>query len=115
MSVASETGLPEGAELMSDGSGRVRYPLRYPISFKVGGVDQKLEEIIVRRKNFEDNLTIKAMTNEVDIGFTLFMRLTGIEEPIARKLDDVDQMAFGQIVESFTKPGPKMPMSAPVT
>lgn len=103
--------LPEGSELREDGT--VRYTLRYPIEYRVGNSPQKLTEIIVRRKNFADNKAIKALTNDVDIGFTLFCRLTGVEEPIADKLDDIDQMAFGQIVESFSKPGPKTTTSAP--
>lgn len=102
--------LPEGATLLADG--KVRYELRYPIKYKMGNADQELKEIIVRRKNFADNKAIKALNNEVDIGFTLFCRLTGVDEPIADQLDDIDQIAFGQIVESFTTSGPKTRTSA---
>lgn len=107
--MTQESTLPEGATLLADG--KVRYELRYPIKYQLGGVEQQLSEIIVRRKNFGDNKAIKSLTNEVDIGMTLFVRLTGIDEVIADQLDDVDQMAFGQIVESFTMPGPKTPTS----
>ncbi len=106
----AESMLPEGATLIADG--KVRYTLRYPIKYSMGNAEQELAEIVVRRKNFSDNKAIKALDNEVDIGFTLFCRLTGIEEAIADKLDDIDQIAFGRIVESFTTPGPKTQTSA---
>lgn len=107
--MTQESNLPEGATLLADG--KVRYTLRYPIKYSMGNAEQELAEIVIRRKNFSDNRAIKALESDVDIGFTLFCRLTGVEEPIAEKLDDIDQMAFGQIVESFTTPGPKTPTS----
>lgn len=96
--------LPHGAELLPDG--KVRYTLRYPVEYRIGNGEEKLREIIIRRKNFDDNRAIAKLSNDVEIGFTLFCRLTGIEEAIAGKIDDVDQMAFGEILESFTTPGP---------
>lgn len=113
MSAVEGAALPEGATLLPDG--RVRYALRWPVRYSLGNSEQELKEIVVRRKNFADNKAIKALTNDVDIGFTLFTRLTGIEDALADRIDDIDQMAFGKIVESFTTPGPKTPTSAPVS
>lgn len=113
MSPADGAALPEGATLMPDG--RVRYTLRWPVRYSLGNSEQELKEIVVRRKNFADNKAIAPLSNDIEIGFMLFTRLTGIEEALADKIDDVDQMAFGKIVESFTTPGPKTPTSAPAS
>lgn len=102
--------LPEGATLLEDGT--VSYTLRWPVKYTIGNTAQKLENITVRRKNFADNRAIKKLDNPVDIGFTLFMRLTGLEAHLADQIDDVDQEAFGRIVDSFTKPGPATQTSA---
>lgn len=106
-----QVALPDGAELLGDG--RVRWTLKWPVSYRIGNEEQRLEAIIIRRKTFADNLAIKSISNPVDIGFKLICRLTGLEPQIAEQLDDVDAEAFGQIVESFTTPGPQTQTSAP--
>lgn len=103
--------LPQGTTVLADG--KVEYVLRYPVKYMVGNSEEQLAKIIVRRKNFADNIAIKAMTNAVDIGFTLMCRLTGLDAKIISEIDDVDQEAFGQIVESFTTPGPQTQTSVP--
>ncbi len=103
--------LPEGAQVLHDG--KVRYELRWPITYQVGNEQQTLSHVTIRRKIYADNLAIKAINNPVDIGFALIQRLCGLEEPLIEAMDDADSEAIGAIIESFTQPGPRMPTSAP--
>jgi len=112
MNEAPDQGaLPDGAELLPDG--KVRYTLKWPVTYRIGNEEQRLETITIRRKVYADNLAIKAIGNPVDLGFTLLCRLTGLDAKIVQEIDDVDSDAFGQIVEGFTPPGPQTQTSAP--
>lgn len=105
------SGLPDGAELLSDGT--VRYPLAWPIAFQLAGVDQVLDEVIVRRKTMADNIAIKNKSNPVDVAMELLIRLCRLERKLVEQMDDVDSEAIGQIIESFTKPGRPTGSSVP--
>jgi hypothetical protein len=98
--------LPEGAVQNSDGT--VSYKLSYPIKTTLGGRDETVDLVTVRRKRMADNLAIEDHSKNRDfikISATLIERLTGLHAAQVAMLDDVDSEAIGSIIEGFTMPG----------
>ena len=95
--------LPIGATVYADGS--VGYILQYPIKYKVGAEDRSVNEVTVRRKRLDDNLAIKKLETNADVAFVLIQRLCDLDANTAKLVDDVDNEAIAEIIESFTTPG----------
>lgn len=105
MSDKEKKALPEGAVIQP--GGKILYPLVYPIAYKKGETEVKIDNITIRRKNMSDLIAIKDINNGVDIMVETIIRLTGLEAHEVSQIDDLDAEAIQDIIESFTATGPK--------